>query len=294
MSIALLLMIVAVPFAVAEDWNVRDHLPPDKIMVQCHRGAGALSPENSLEALELAWKWGTIPELDLRTTKDGVIVAFHDNNFQRILPDAPEEFRKKQIGDLTLEEVRRLDIGAWKGREFEGQRIPTLAETCEAMAKDPKRMIYVDIKNVDFEQLARETKDFHPRMILASTKYDEIRLWKKLAPTSLTLHWMGGTEEQLTKRLDALREVEFADVDQLQIHVRIDKDGNFSPTDDFLRKTGDELRKYGVLFQTLPWDCRDGAVYKRLLDLGCASFATDYPDTTMTAIKEYYSEAKSK
>ena len=30
--------------------------------MQSHRGAGALSPENSLEAFDIAWKLGTIPE----------------------------------------------------------------------------------------------------------------------------------------------------------------------------------------------------------------------------------------
>ena len=272
----------------AEDWNVRDHIPLEKIMVQCHRGAGALSPENSIEAFELAWQWDTIPELDLRTTKDGVIVAFHDNNFKRILPDASEDFQKKQIGDLTLAEVQKLDIGIWKGKEFEGQRIPTLAETLKAMVGKAERMIYIDIKNVDFEQLARETEGFHPQLILASTNYQEIRLWKKLAPTSLTLHWMGGSEETLEKRFVELRKTDFADIDQLQIHVRIDKDGKFSPSEEFLKNVGIELRKHDVTFQTLPWECRDATVFKRLMDLGCASFATDYPDTTMTAIREYY------
>ena len=290
--VSILLLIILGPMAVAENWNLRDHIPLEKVMVQCHRGAGALSPENSVEAFGLAWQWNTIPELDLRMTKDGVIVAFHDNNFKRILPDAAEELQNKGIADLTLEEVKKLDIGIWKGKEFEGQRVPTLAETLELMKKDPKRMIYIDIKNVDFEQLARETKGFHPRLILASTKNEEIRLWKKLAPTSMTLHWMGGSEEAIEKRFVELRKTNFVDITQLQIHVLIDKDSKLKPSEEFLKKTGIELRKHGVTFQTLPLECRDATVFKRLMDLGCASFATDYPDTTMTAIREYYAEKK--
>jgi len=238
--IAILLLIFLGSMVAAEDWNLRDHITLEKVMVQCHRGAGALLPENSVEAFEMAWQWNTIPELDLRMTKDGIIVAFHDNNFKRILPDATEEFQQKGIADLTLEEVKKLDIGIWKGKEFEGQRVPTLAETLELMKKDPKRMIYIDIKNVDFEQLARGTKGFHPRLILASTKYEEIRLWKKLAPTSMTLYWMGGSEEALEKRFVELRKTDFADITQLQIHVRIDQNGkfSFSPSEEFLKKVG--------------------------------------------------------
>jgi glycerophosphoryl diester phosphodiesterase len=274
----------------SKTWNVRDHIPLQEITVQAHRGAGVLAPENSLEAFEIAWKLGVIPEADIRMTKDGVIVSFHDNDFSRILPTASEEMKKKGIKDLTYKEVAKLDIGAWKGREFEGQRIPSMGEIADVLKKHPQRKIYVDIKNVDFEQLARETQGIHSQMILASTKYEEIELWKKAAPKSFTLHWMGGTEEQLTERLKRLDENSFRGIDQLQIHVRINKEGGFEPGEDFLKKTGDMLREYGILFQVLPWEGKEPAVYRRLLNLGVASFATDYPDVTMQAIVEHYAQ----
>src|SRR5690606_3620403 len=76
-------MLIAATAAAAErsSWNLRDHIPLEAVTVQSHRGAGVLSPENSIEAFDIAWKLGTIPEADLRTSKDGVIVAFHDANF---------------------------------------------------------------------------------------------------------------------------------------------------------------------------------------------------------------------
>jgi glycerophosphoryl diester phosphodiesterase len=272
----------------AQTWNVRDHIPLDELMIQCHRGAGNLSPENSLEAFEIAWGLATIPEADLRLTKDGVIVAFHDNNFKRILPNASAEMQNKGIADLTLEEVKKLDIGAWKGEKFVGQRVPTMKEICDILKKYPKRKVYIDIKKINFEQLAQETQNFHSQLILASTNYEEIKRWKKLAPKSFTLHWMGGTEEKLTERIDFLEKVQFGAVDQLQIHVNIDKNGKFSPSEDFLRKTGERLRKYNVLFQTLPWNGNDAKIYHRLLDIGAASFATDFPDVTIDAVRTYY------
>jgi len=75
------------------EWNIRDHIPVDQVIVQSHRGAGNLMAENSVEAFDLAWNLGTLPEADLRTTRDGVIVAFHDNDFKRILPNAGIEVR---------------------------------------------------------------------------------------------------------------------------------------------------------------------------------------------------------
>lgn len=233
-------------------WSVCEHIPLSGFIIQCHRGAGNLSAENSMAAFEIAWGLGTIPEADIRMTKDGSIVSFHDNNFARILPDAPIDVKEKGIADLTIEEVAKLDIGAWKGKEHAGQRVAMLTEIVGVLKKYPKRRMYIDIKKVDFGRLAEETIDVHSQLILASTNYDEIKSWKGLAPRSYTLHWMGGTEKQLSERLEKIEKVRFVAIDQLQIHVRLEKDGTLSPSETFLRKTRELLRKYGVLFQVLP------------------------------------------
>ena len=289
------LLLLLSPFmsfsALAEEWNVRDHIPVEKFVIQSHRGAGTLAPENSRETFELAWSLGTIPEADLRTTKDGVIVAFHDHNFARILPDAPVEMKKQGIEHLTWEQVAALDIGAWKGEKFSGQRVPRMDAVYAQMKEQPGRRLYVDIKNVDLVQLARETEaaGVSGRLILASTDYKLIRRWKELAPASSTLHWMGGEESVLAKRLDALKAEKFAAIDQLQIHVKPDGEG-FTPSADFLKRTGAELRGHGILFQTLPWQSRDEALFRKLMDLGVASFATDFPDFAAETVRKYYAE----
>ncbi len=274
---------------VSRAWNVRDHIPLGEFMIQAHRGAGELAPEGTLQAFELAWSLGCIPEADLRITKDGVIVSFHDNNLARILPDAPPEMKKKGIADLTYEEVQQLDVGKFRGPQFAGQKVISLAGMVKVLKAHPERMLYIDIKKVDFHQLAAETLGVHPQLILASTRYPEIKLWRQVAPKSKTLHWMGGTEEELAKRFAELRAAQFAGIDQLQIHVRTGSDGVLTPSEQFLREAGHELRTHGILFQTLAWGRKDPEIHQRLLDLGCASFATDYPDLVMQAVREYYS-----
>jgi glycerophosphoryl diester phosphodiesterase len=248
-------------------------------------------PENSIEAFELAWKLGTIPEADLRTTRDGVVVAFHDENFKRILPSAVEKMKKRGIRDLEWAEVAKLDIGAWKGPKYAGQRVPRMIDVYDILRRNSGRRLYIDIKNVDLAQVAREASGVTSRLILASTKYDLIRHWKQLAPDSATLHWMGGTEEALAGRIAELRKSGFQAITQLQTHVRV-KDGVLTPSPAFLLKTGAELRSRGILFQTLPWDSADPALFRRLMDLGSASFATDYPDVLMKTIRAYYAEKR--
>jgi len=275
--------------AAQSDWNVRDHIALKDIVVQSHRGAGNLMAENSAEAFELAWRLGTLPEADIRTTSDGVIVAFHDDNFKRILLHADAAEQQRGIKDLTWDQTSRLDIGAWKGPQFAGQRVPRMSDVYKMLQGHPERRMYIDIKNIDMDQLARETVKARVtrQLILASTDYTVIRRWKALAPESSTLHWMGGTEEVLAGRIAALRKSNFADITQLQIHVR-PKDGGITPSPQFLVEVGKELRLHGILFQAFAYDASQPADFWRLLDLGVASFATDSPDLAMRSLREYY------
>src|SRR5512137_2618005 len=86
--------------AAAPVWNIRD-IPLESVSVVAHRGAGFLARENTMGALELSWSMGCIPELDVRTTKDGHVMMFHDKDFARILPNASEAMKKKRLEDLT-------------------------------------------------------------------------------------------------------------------------------------------------------------------------------------------------
>ncbi|MCC9604310.1 hypothetical protein LOC68_00285 [Blastopirellula sp. JC732] len=282
-------------------WNVRDHQPIEEFVVQAHRGAGELSEENTLEAFELGWSLNCIPEADVRTTKDGVIVAFHDANFARVVKDVTPELAKQGVKDLTLDQLRKLDVGSWKGTSFEGRQTPTLAEVFALMRKDPSRRLYLDWKDADLPQLAALVKkeQVESQVIFASTLYPKLREWKKLSPQSQTLLWMRGDDAGLEKRFEELRATDFADVTQLQIHVHLTKpadqieriDANpFEESDAFLIARGDELRKHGILFQTLPYGGASEAIYLKLLDLGFMSFATDHPHVTWSAVKAFYAE----
>ena len=42
-------------------WNVTQHAKLEQFIIQSHRGAGELAPENTIEAFELGWSLGTYP-----------------------------------------------------------------------------------------------------------------------------------------------------------------------------------------------------------------------------------------
>ena len=294
------------PASVSE-WNVTDHVAREDIIIQGHRGVGDLAEENTVEAFELAWKMGIYPECDLRMTKDGVIVPFHDEDFSRVVKDAPPELASKGVKDLTYAELSRLDVGSWKGEEFKGRRVVPMARIFELMRGRPERHLYMDIKSIELPRLAREVAKYglEKQVVLASPQVAQLREWKTLVRESETLLWMHGNEAKLTEELAALRHSGFAGITQLQIHVypketadrwapatdESSPDNPFRLRNAFLMATGQELRRHGIVFQTFPYT-KDPTVYGRLLDLGVMSFATDHPDVALREIAAYYAARK--
>src|SRR5580704_16419303 len=107
--------------------------------VIAHRGASFDAPENTLAAFRLAWKQGADGiEGDFYLTDDGEIVCLHDSDTGRTGD------RKLSVGQSTLEQLRKVDVGISKGEKFRGERIPTLAEVL-AIVPAGKR-IFIEVK----------------------------------------------------------------------------------------------------------------------------------------------------
>ncbi len=94
-----------------------------------HRGAKANAPENTIAAFRRAHEEGARwVEFDVQLSADGQPVVIHDHTLERTT-NGRGEVRAK-----TLAELQALDAGAWFGRSFAGERIPSLAETLEFLA----------------------------------------------------------------------------------------------------------------------------------------------------------------
>src|SRR5262249_31801739 len=129
----------------------RGRHPAWPVKVACHRGANRYAPENTLPAIELAAALGAdFVEIDIRTTKDGKLVLMHDATVNRTTNG------KGKVSDLTLDETRKLDAGAWFGKPFAGTRVPTLDEGLAALGN--KTGVYLDAKDVAPEALLDAVK----------------------------------------------------------------------------------------------------------------------------------------
>src|SRR5262249_20972070 len=87
-----------------------------------HRGLMKLAPENTLVGFAACIELRVGFELDIRRTKDGVLVVMHDPDVKRTTNGAGK------VAELTLAELRKLDAGSWFERGFAGTRVPTLDE----------------------------------------------------------------------------------------------------------------------------------------------------------------------
>ena len=114
-----------------------------------HRGASHAAPENTLSAFRLAREMGADGiELDVQLSLDGTPVVMHDAAVDRTTQGSGT------AADLTLAELKELDAGSWFSAEFEGERIPTLAEVFEALSRD--LLVNVELKAMDPEPTGLE------------------------------------------------------------------------------------------------------------------------------------------
>ncbi len=96
---------------------------PTPLLLIAHRGASRTAPENTLAAFRLAWQEGADGiEADFRLTRDGQLVCIHDPSTGRTAAS------DLVVAETSFQELRRLDVGSWKGAAWAGTRIPSLAE----------------------------------------------------------------------------------------------------------------------------------------------------------------------
>jgi glycerophosphoryl diester phosphodiesterase len=108
------------PFAISQNASVENHKP----LVIAHRGGALESTENTIDAFQRAVKIGADGiETDIRLTRDGVVVVYHDEYFGRV-EGLPERQRTRLISDLTYSEITAqtlIPVGDDNG----SRRVPT-------------------------------------------------------------------------------------------------------------------------------------------------------------------------
>ena len=95
--------------------------------IVAHRGASSERPECTLAAIRRAIEVGaTAVEIDVRTSKDGVLFLLHDTTLDRTTDG------EGNAAGMTIAELKQLDAGSWFDPDYKNERIPTLREALTA------------------------------------------------------------------------------------------------------------------------------------------------------------------
>jgi glycerophosphoryl diester phosphodiesterase len=109
------------------------------MLILGHRGASADAPENTLAAFNRAFELGADGiELDVTLTKDDVPVVIHDDKVDRTTNG------RGLVKEMTLDQIKQLDAGAWFGEKYRDEKIPTLAETLNAIGS--RGLVNIELK----------------------------------------------------------------------------------------------------------------------------------------------------
>lgn len=115
-----------------------------KIYITSHRGNSSVAPENTIAAIRAAKKdRADSAEIDVQLTSDGSVVVIHDFKLSRLANDP------RTVIDLTLAQIKELEVGSWFSQEFAGEKIPTLNEVIEESGHSIK--LNIELKPTDDE-----------------------------------------------------------------------------------------------------------------------------------------------
>jgi len=144
------------------------------VLVAAHRGAHMDNFENSLASIYEAIVLGVdIVELDVRTTKDSILVLMHDSKIDRTTTG------KGKVEDLTLAELKSYRLKSPYGRISE-EAIPTFEEALKIIKG--KIMVDIDMKTDNVKGLVEivEKTGTNSDVFYFDNDYHQLDMVKKM------------------------------------------------------------------------------------------------------------------
>jgi glycerophosphoryl diester phosphodiesterase len=242
-----------------------------------HRGSRVLWPENTAEAfqgaIDLGYKY---IETDVRVTRDGVVVAFHDETLGRVTNGSGP------VAQWDLEDLQRLDAAYWFDEENgyplrgTGVKIRSLAEVFRTW---PDAYFNIDLKGPDLEWAVADVIKRHgmdQQTMIGSFVDHRIARFRRItrgeiavsAGPATVLAMVAASRVGTTVR----RPVQAF---QLPFDYRL------VPID---RKLIEAIHAAGAQLHT--WTVNEAADMRRLLDLGVDGIVSDRPDILNEVIAE--------
>ena len=246
-----------------------------------HRGARGHAPENTIFGFERALELGADAlELDVRATRDGVIVVMHDATVDRTTDGSG------RVEELSWDEIRGLDAGhSFMSAAGElpyrrrGIGVPRLREVFERFPSIP---ILIEIKPgvakvaVRVAELIAEL-DRSECTMAASFHTGAIRALRENSPQLAT-----GASRQEVLRFIGLSRVRLSGLFNPACEALIvpERKGRIYVTNRPLRRAAAERG-----LRLFVWTVNQPAEIRRLLEQGVDGIVTDYPERVREAIE---------
>lgn len=154
MLIVLMVVMICAAVYMLGDTSENDQhsalLDEDAFVLIAHRGGSAIAPEHTLASYQMAVDMNAdFIEIDLQMSKDGVLVAFHDDTVDRTTDGSGK------VAKMDLADIKKLDAGSWFNAEkpdrakdeYVGIQVPTLEEIFTAFGD--RTHYYIETKQPD-------------------------------------------------------------------------------------------------------------------------------------------------
>lgn len=254
-------------------------------LIMAHRGESENTPENTMLALEAAASIGVdVLESDVRLTKDGKLVLFHDETLERTTD------KVGTIRDYTLNELREIDFGYTfspdNGATFpfrgKGHSIVTLEE---AFARFPNTVFNLDIKDTipsAPEELARIISQSNQSnsVIIASFNNMQIERFRELMPKIPTAAHPGEVKRFVLNTKFGLPRIRSDDIHYRSFAVPMKSGPLKVITKKFVRKA----HEFNLAVHV--WTINNSATMNYLIDLGIDGIFTDNPKLMKEVLQE--------
>ncbi len=266
------------------------HDPNSKyVVVACHRGDWRNYPENSIPAIESIIRMGAdIMELDLKLTKDSVLVLSHDWTIDRCTTG------KGRVSDYTLDELKQFRLRRAHGVATDSLHICTLREALEC-CKD-RICVNVDQGYEYYDMVLAITEELGVTdQILIKGKHSVASVAEKMAAHEHNMMYMPIIDIQKEQGQKLFQE--YMDTKTVPLAYEVCWKKLTPEVSDCFKKVVESGSKLwvntiwgslcGYLDDDKALDCGDPAeVYDQVIALGASMIQTDRPEQLLDYLRK--------
>ncbi|MFQ6023284.1 MAG: glycerophosphodiester phosphodiesterase family protein [Acidiferrobacterales bacterium] len=280
LSFVMLALLGSLSCATRVDTPTEPRPIPQNLDIQGHRGARGLLPENSIAAFKkaLALQVTTL-ELDIQTTKDGVLAVYHDQHLdsKRCIYDDGRKVPKKLLEELLYGDLASIDCGRLRHPRFPeqqrvpGTRIPRLEQVL-ILARDAHYPVHLSIEiKWQNRKDGMSVQDVAARLVTLIKQYGlkERTIVQSFSPPALLA--VHDLDPDIPTAILVRNRQRY---DRIVAESRATI---LSPRHDRLRSQ-DVKRFQARNIRVIPWTANESAEICRLIRWGVDGIISDYPN----------------